>query len=180
MDLNKINLLYYESDQALENNDIERAVYLLDEILSENPKHSQAHNSLGWINRFKFSDVEKAEYHYKLAIQFNPSNGDPLINYIFLLRDQNRLSELYEYLQKAENTDQVNKKTLFDEFGTYYELKQDYKKAIENYKKAIAYAYGDDIDSLKSHIKRCRNKMNIFSNNRFAKSLRYLLFNEEI
>jgi Tfp pilus assembly protein PilF len=171
----RVNNLFLEADNALDNNEIEKAYELFTEILNEDPKHGQSHCYLGWIYKNRFSNSEKAEYHYKLAIQFLPQFGQSYINYIFLLRDQNRLEELENMLLKASEIPQVSKITLNDEYGTLYELLGDYKKAIEYYRKAIALTLNNDTDDLKAHIKRCQEKHNLFSSNRLSKAFRILL-----
>jgi len=169
-----IESLYLASDKAIEEDDYDKAIELLKTILEEDPKFARAHNSLGWLFKYKYTDSEKAEMHYKLAIQFNPKYGSPYLNYIYLLRDQQRLDEMFKMLNTANEVSQVSKVGLYDEYGTYYELIGDYKKAIEYYNKAIAKCLNSDIDEFKAHIKRCIEKQNYFSSNRFTKAFRIL------
>ncbi|MFN5444492.1 MAG: hypothetical protein ACK48V_09715 [Crocinitomicaceae bacterium] len=180
MSSRNIDLKLLECDKALENDQVEAALDLLDEILEENPKCAAAHNTLGWIYKQKFSDREKAENHYKLAIQFDENYGYSYENYMFLLRDLGRLEDLGKLIEKAEKVSQVSKRTLFDEKGSYYELRGDYTKAIENYKEAIKMSLNNDNDDLKDHIKRCQTKINIFSRNRIIKAFRALLGFDDI
>jgi tetratricopeptide (TPR) repeat protein len=76
-----------------------------------------------------------------------------------MLRDLGRLNELEDLLNRALKVESTNKCTLHDEFGSMYELRGEYKKAIQSYKKSIELCLNDKvIEDLRSHIRRCRRK----------------------
>lgn len=178
--MESIENIFFQADKAIDEGDIEKARELLLQILSEDPKYGQAHNHLGWLYKTKFLDPEKAEKHYRLAIKFSPGHPAAYLNYINLLRDLGRLEELEELLQKAETVRLIGKSTLYDELGSLSELKGDYRQAIEYYKKAISYSLNNNnIEDLKFHIRRCRNKLDYFHSNRFRKAWRALRNKED-
>jgi tetratricopeptide (TPR) repeat protein len=148
---------------------------LLDDILAQEPNYAQAHNHLGWLFKHKFNNTAQAELHYKLAIQFNPNYPASHINYIYLLRDSGRLEELEVLIKKIEGIKAVSRSTYYDELASFYELKGDYKNAIENYKIAIKYTLSTNvIEDLRGHIKRCHSKADYFYGNRFVKAFKVL------
>lgn len=163
--LNHIEELFLEADKALDDGNLAEGKKLLEEILNEEPSFGKAHNHLGWLYKTKFQDFKTAETHYKLAIKFDPNYSATYLNYAYLLRDSGRLDELEQLLNKALGIEAPNKCAIYDEFGSLYELKGQYKQAINYYKKAIQYCLNDKVmDDLKSHIKRCRKKRALFSN----------------
>ncbi len=177
--MSSLENLYHLADKAIEEGEIEKAKTLLEQILADEPQYAQAHNHLGWLYRNKFGDIQRAEYHYKLANQFNPNYNSPVINYIYLLRDSGRLDELEQWLIKAEKINTLNRCTYYDELATFYEMKGDFRQAIQNYKQAIKFTINNSyLDDLKSHIKRCNEKSDFFESNRFKRALKIILGSE--
>lgn len=155
----RIEDLYYLADKAIDDGNISESRDLLEKILSEDPGYANAHNHLGWLYKYKFADVKRAENHYRLSIKFNPEGSAQYLNLAYLLRDQNRLGELEEVLQAALKVDAVSKVSVYDEIGSLHELRGDYKKAIENYKKAIYLCLNNStIEDLKKSVERCKIK----------------------
>jgi tetratricopeptide (TPR) repeat protein len=88
-----------------------------------------------------------------------------------LLRDEDRLEELETLLNKALKVKGMNKCNVYDEFGSLYELRNEYKKAISYYKKAISYCLNDKlVNDLNNHIKRCKKKIGLFARFGFFRS----------
>ncbi len=162
----EIEELFLEAEKAIDEGNHREGKKLLEEILIEEPSFGRAHNHLGWIYKSKYQDFRLAEKHYKLAIHFNPEYPSTYLNYAFLLRDQNRLEELKQLLDKAIKIDSINRCGIYDEFGSLYELRGEYNKAIKNYRMAIRFCLNDNVlEDLRKHIKRCKKKKSIF--NRF-------------
>lgn len=159
----RIEDLYYLADKAIDDGNISESRDLLEKILSEDPSYANAHNHLGWLYKYKFADVKRAENHYRLAIKFNPEGSAQYMNLAYLLRDQNRLDELEEVLNKALNVDAVSKVSVYDEIGSLHELRGNYKKATRNYKKAISLCLNNNsIEDLNKSIERCKVKKGMF------------------
>ena len=160
----EIEELFLEVEKAIEEGNYRDAKRMLQEILNEEPSFGRAHNHLGWIYKSKYQDFKLAEKHYKHAIQFNPEYPSTYLNYAFLLRDQNRLGELKNLLDKALTVESINRCGVYDEYGSLYELKGEFNKAIKNYRMAIRYCLNDGVlEDLRKHIKRCRKKKSIFN-----------------
>jgi tetratricopeptide (TPR) repeat protein len=164
----EIEDLFLEAEKAFDEGNHREGKRLLTEILQEEPSFGRAHNHLGWLYKTKYQDYKLAERHYKLAINFEPDYPATYLNYAFLLRDLYRLNEMEELLKKAEKIETINRCGIYDEYGSLFELKGEYRKAIRYYKKAISYCLNDNIlEDLKKHIRRCRKKKSLFS--RFRK-----------
>lgn len=164
----EIEDLFLEAEKALDEGNHREGKRILTEILSEEPSYGKAHNHLGWLYKSKYQDFRAAERHYKLAIQFEPEYASSYLNYAYMLRDLNRLSEMESLLHKALTIPSINKCGVYDEFGSLYELRGEYNKAIKNYRLAIRFCLNDNIlEELRKNIKRCRKKKSIF--NRFKR-----------
>ena len=148
-------------------------------VLAEVPESGRAHNHIAWLYQKKFADMEKAEMHYKFAIKFAPKYAVAHLNYIYMLRDFGRIDDLERVLLEAEKISNVNRSNLYDEFGSLYEMKEDFAQAIEYYKKAIKFTLNNEyIDDLKKHIIRCRDKKDYLRGNRIYKALKVLINRE--
>lgn len=159
-----IEELFLEADRALDEGNLAEGKRLLEDILSEEPSFGKAHNHMGWLYKTRYQDYKIAEKHFKLAIKFDPEYSPSYINYAYMLRDLGRLDELEALLNKALKVEGTNKSTVYDEFGSLYELRGEYGKAIRYYKKAIALSLNDkSITDLRGHIKRCNKKRPFFS-----------------
>lgn len=168
-----------KSDKAIKDEDYSLARNILQRILEDRPESGRAHNDLGWLYQRKFSDSVQAEMHYKYAIKFSPQQASAYLNYIYMLRDQGRILELEQLMLQAEKVPGVNRSSLYDEYGSLYEIKEEYDKAIESYKKAIKFTLNNEyIDDLKRHIRRCRDKKDFFRGNRIYKALKVLINKE--
>lgn len=161
--INYIEELFLEADRAFDDGNLAEGKKILEEILSEEPSFGKAHNHLGWLYKTKYQDFRLAEKHFKLAIKFEPEYPATYINYAYLLRDLVRLDEMEVLLNKALKVEATNKCALYDEFGSLFELRGDFKKAIFYYRKAIQLSLNDKvIEDLRNHIKRCRKKGGFF------------------
>jgi tetratricopeptide (TPR) repeat protein len=160
----EIEEMFLEADKAFDNGEHTEGKKMLEQILHEEPSFGRAHNHLGWLYKNRYQDNRKAEKHYLLAIKFEPEYTPSYINYAYLLRDEDRLNELESLLNNALKIKGMNKCNVFDEFGSLYELRGDYKNAMIYYKKAITYCLNDKIvTDLQNHIKRCKKKSSLFS-----------------
>lgn len=166
-------------DKAITDEEYSTAKDILLNLLAEVPESGIAHNHVAWLYHRKFSDMEKAEMHYKFAIKFSPKYSVAYLNYIYMLRDFGRIADLERVLLEAEKISNINRSSLYDEFGSLYEMKEDFERAIENYKKAITFTLNNEvIEDLKKHIKRCRDKKDFLRGNRIYKALKVLINRE--
>jgi tetratricopeptide (TPR) repeat protein len=157
--IREIEDLFLEADKAFDEGNHTEGKKLLEQILHEEPVFGRAHNHLGWLYKNRYQDNRLAEKHFLLAIKFEPEYTPTYINYAYLLRDEHRLDELEILLNTALKVKGINRCTVYDEFGSLYELRGDYKQAIVFYKKAISLCLNDKlISDLSNHIKRCKKK----------------------
>jgi tetratricopeptide (TPR) repeat protein len=166
--ISEIEEMFLDAEKAFDEGNHREGKRILEDILREEPSFGRAHNHLGWLYKSKYQDFKMAEKHYKLAIKFDPEYPATYLNYAYLLRDLHRLNDLENLLNTAVKLETVNKCGVHDEFGSLYELRGEYSKAIRCYRKAISYCLNDNIlEDLKKHIKRCRKKKSLF--NRFRR-----------
>ena len=167
----EIEDLFLEADKAFDAGDHTEGKKMLEQILQEEPSFGRAHNHLGWLYKNRYQDNRIAEKHYLLAMKFDPEYTPSYINYSYLLRDEDRLDELENLLNRALKVKGMNKCNVYDEFGSLYELRGEYKKAITFYKKAISYCLNDKlVNDLNNHIKRCKKKIGLFARFGFFRS----------
>ncbi|VXC21811.1 conserved hypothetical protein [Flavobacterium sp. 9AF] len=156
--------LFIKADGLIGEGKVSEAKELLEEILEQCPDFGKAHNHLGWIHYNKLSNHEKAIYHYKLAIKFDPNYPATYLNYAYLLVDLNRFKEAKEHIdftfKTLENIDYCN---FYSELGRIYELESDYVVAYTYYQKASKLAFNPQfIENMKINTQRLSNKMSIF------------------
>ncbi|QOR73958.1 hypothetical protein SAMN05443429_102259 [Cruoricaptor ignavus] len=153
---------FLRADQLIAQDLIEEAKSVLINILAEDPNFGKAHNHLGWIFERKENNPQKAEMHYKIAIETAPDYGAGYINYAILLSGQKRTQELRDLLQRAENIPGVNRSSLAREWAYFYEETQDFDNAIAKYKEYALTLYNNaEIEKAKAAIERCKTKKEI-------------------
>jgi Tfp pilus assembly protein PilF len=155
---------FFEADQLIKENRIADAAILLNEIITEMPEYGRAHNHLGWIYETKFTDYNRAEKHYKAALQFTPEYPAVYYNYSILLSTLGRYDELVTLLEKAMLVPGINKATISNEYAIMFEAQGKYEQAIEYYKQYIRYLFDNKlIENAQASIQRCITKKSIIS-----------------
>lgn len=155
---------FFEADQLLKDNRIGSGVELLNQILAREPAYGRAYNHLAWVYEVKYQDLEKAWELYSLALKYAPDYLPVYLNAIVCLSKMERFDDLKALLEKARQVPGINRSRLFGEEAIMYEMQQDYPKAIDTYKQAIALTLSDDdINYYNQCIERCRRKMNILN-----------------
>jgi tetratricopeptide (TPR) repeat protein len=166
--LSEIEEMFLDAEKAFDEGNHREGKRILEAILTEEPSFGRAHNFMGWLYRTKYENFKMAEKHFKLALKFDPDYPSAYLNYAYLLRDLGRLNDMEALLEKALETETVNKCGVYDEYGSLYELRGQYNKAISFYRKAVRHCLNDKVlDELRKHIKRCRKKKSMF--NRFRR-----------
>ena len=93
------NLMLAES--YLEQSEYGKAKEVLEQILEIDPGYGPAHNHLGWIYYARLENLERAEYHYNLAIKFSPLYVNTYVNKVNLLSAMGRHEELLAFAKEA-------------------------------------------------------------------------------
>ena len=137
----------------------ERALKLLDKLLYEEPGYGRLHNTLGIIYLKYADELNKAETHFRMAIQFNPEFAEPYSNLAYLLQQDERHDEMIEICLKGLNAKKANRALLLENVGNGWELKHKYRKAIKSYRDALSHsAELWNCKVLEESIKRCKRK----------------------
>lgn len=163
------NISYYENqfikaDTLISEAKISEAKQMLEELLAQYPDFGKAHNHLGWIFHIKLTNYERALYHYKLAMKFDPSYAASYLNYTYLLVDMGKYSEAKSHIDHTlKNLKNADKASYYGELGRIYEVEQSFFEAYKYYKNSISHAFNSQfIENMKINMNRVKDKMSIF------------------
>lgn len=152
------NLLVAE--QFLYNGEIAEAKRALEDILDDEPDFGRAHNHLGWIYYRRLGNYQRAAYHFRLAVKFAPDFPGGHLHYVNLLIEMNKVEQAKAALDQAIKVQGIDKAQVLTDYGRYYELRKDFKKAIHYYREAIQNSLDqDEMDEIQSDIKRVKRKL---------------------
>lgn len=158
--------MFYQADRMIEEGNIAEATKILQELIDNHPDFGRAYNHLGYIFETKYRDYRKAEMYYKKCLEMSPEYPAIYLNYSILLSQQQRFDELEVLLYQALDCPGINKAKVHNEFGMMYEMKGQYDRAIEEYKKAIRFSFEDKhIGNYKKSIERAAEKKNFLGGN---------------
>lgn len=160
-DYNRIILdeLFFEADNLIKEKRFPEAIQKLEAILTDAPDYGKAYNHLGWIYETQYRDYTKSEELYRQCIAVTPHYTPVYGNLAITLSTLNKLDELEQLLNQALTVPGVDKPMIFNEFGILFEMKGEFDKAVEHYKKAIIASLNDaNIDIYSKSIERCKRK----------------------
>ncbi len=160
-DYNRILLdeLFFEADNLIKEKRFTEAIQKLEAILTDAPDYGKAYNHLGWIYETQYRDYIKSEELYRKCITVSPSYTPVYGNLSITLSTLNKLDEQETLLNQALIVPGIDKPMIFNEFGILYEMKGDFDKAVEHYKKAIIASLNDaNIEIYSKSIDRCKKK----------------------
>lgn len=162
--LSYVESLFIKADTSLTEGNIAEGKEILEEILAQFPDYGRAHNHLGWIYSSKYNSYEKAEYHFKLAIKYEPSYPASYLNYVYLLVDTERFQEAKALINHTlQQVRGIDKGSFYSEQGRICELERNYPGAYKYYKEAIREGFNPKfVENMNVNIKRLKGKMNIF------------------
>lgn len=92
-DVSYVENLFLKADTSISEGKIPEGKEPLEELLQQYPDYGRAHNHLGWVYCTKYSNYDKGEYHYKLAMKFTPKYPLSYLNYTYLLVEVARYQE---------------------------------------------------------------------------------------
>lgn len=155
---------FYEADQNIKEQRYADAMQTLEAIIAESPRYAKAYNHLGWLYETKYRDLKKAEDMYSRCLELEPEYAPVYLNLAVVLSGMNKWTELKKLLAKALQVPGVDKAAVYNEYAIMCELKGEYDKAIDFYKKAIRFTLKDaNVDAYYNAIKRCKTKKEIFN-----------------
>lgn len=156
--------LLAEADLLIKENNIANALNLLERILKIDSSFGKAHNHLAFIYEHKLALLDKAEEHYKKAIELSPNYLYTYYNYSYLLSTLKKFDELKQLLAKANQITGINKATICNEYAIMYELLGDYDEAINYYREYIKQIFDIAIiEKANESIIRCKRKKEILN-----------------
>lgn len=163
-DISFVENQFIKADSLIGEGRVSEAKELLEEILNENPDFGKAHNHLGWIYATKLSNYEKGEYHYKLAIKFDPKYPASYLNYTYLLVDIAKFDDAKKLIDTAlTQVEGADKASYYSELARIYEFERDFIQAYQLYKKSSELAFNPTyIENMKTNMKRVKDKMSTF------------------
>ncbi|MCX7943910.1 MAG: hypothetical protein N2746_05315 [Deltaproteobacteria bacterium] len=165
-DMSVADEMFFDADEKIKNGKIVEARDILIDLITKSPEYGRAYNHLGWLYETKFKDFVVAESYYKKALELVPNYPATYINYSIFLSNLGRFDELEELLNRAISVPGISKDRVYNEFGIMYELKGEFLKAIEYYKKAIYASLSEkDINLYREAIDRCNLKKEILDSN---------------
>lgn len=157
---------YLEAEADIKNNAYVEAYRKYESILYEEPNYAPAHNSMGWLLKNQFDDMEKAENHFLAAMKASPLYPHPYFHYAVLLTDMERYKELEKHLDKCQKIATIEKSWVHARRGILNELQMQFEEAIKNYESAIRITLSDEkIKDYKADIERCKMKLELKQEN---------------
>ncbi|MGC4037893.1 MAG: hypothetical protein QM764_18160 [Chitinophagaceae bacterium] len=157
-----IEELYLEAEADIKNSAYVEAYKKYESILYEEPDYAPAHNSMGWLLKNQFDDIEKAENHFLAAIRTRPLYPHPYFHYAVLLTDMERYAELEKHLNACLKIPTIEKSWVHARRGILKELQLQFEEAIKNYETAILTTLSDEkIKDYKADIERCKQKIEL-------------------
>jgi len=154
--------LYLEAEAEIRSNNYHEAFQKYESILYEEPDFAPAHNSMGWIYKTQFDNYQKAEMHFKAAIQADNLYPHPYFHLASIYIDLERFDELKKLLEKCLNIITIEKSWVHYRFGLISEFKNNYEQAIKEYRQAILYCMNNEkIKEYQADIERCKTKIEI-------------------
>jgi Flp pilus assembly protein TadD len=92
---------YVDGEKAVKEGRYKDAVELLNKVVQREPENANAHNYLGYSLR-KLGDLNKAEAHYRVALQIEPQHKAALEYYGELFLQMKDLPRAQEQLTKLK------------------------------------------------------------------------------
>lgn len=156
--------LYLEAEADIRGSNYHEAFQKYESILYEEPDFAPAHNSMGWIYKTQFDNYQKAEMHFKAAIQADGLYPHPYFHLASIYIDLERFDDLKRLLDKCLNIITIEKSWVHYRFGLMNEFKSNYDEAIKEYRQAIVFCMNNDkIKEYQADIERCKMKNEIIA-----------------
>ena len=147
-----------EAEQLIYANNVEGGLRLMNDLLYDEPGYEGLHNYLGWAYLYYTADLDRAEMHLRTAVKFNAEYPAPYLHMGTLLIRKAKYNEAITFLEKGLQKPNANRLAFLESIAHAYELRGEYKKAINTYKSALKASIGHESNTLMDSIKRCRKK----------------------
>jgi tetratricopeptide (TPR) repeat protein len=127
-------------------------------LLYDEPGYGNLHNHLGWAYLYFTSDAVRAELHLTMAVKFSEEFAAPYLHLGTLYMRQGRYSDALTYLERGLSKPTANHLAFLQSIAQVYEVKREFRKAIEAYKQALTLSVGYESETMMQSIARCRKK----------------------
>jgi tetratricopeptide (TPR) repeat protein len=132
----------------------------LNYALSYDPEDADSLCLMGIIYSEMLTDYERAKMYFEEAMQCNVANLTTPQHYIKCLLDNEDLDEAEKLIHYALRIKGIDKARILIQKSLLFEIRLEYKKALEPLKEARKYSYNQAmIDFLKSREKFIKSKM---------------------
>ncbi|HCA09044.1 tetratricopeptide repeat protein [Chryseobacterium sp.] len=132
----------------------------LNYALSYDPEDADSLCLMGRIYSEMLTDYERAKMYFEEAMQCNVANLNTPLHYIKCLLDNEDLDEAEKLINYALKIKGIDKSRILIQKSLLFEIRGEYKKALEPLKEAKKYSYNQNmVDFLKSRSKFIKNKM---------------------
>ncbi|GEN73186.1 hypothetical protein [Chryseobacterium lathyri] len=132
----------------------------LNYALSYDPEDADSLCLMGRIYSEMLTDYERAKMYFEEAMQCNVANLNTPQHYIKCLLDNEDLDEAEKLIHYALRIKGIDKARILIQKSLLFEIRLEYKKALEPLKEARKYSYNQAmIDFLKSREKFIKSKM---------------------
>lgn len=132
----------------------------LNYALSYDPEDADSLCLMGRIYSEMLTDYERAKMYFEEAMQCNVANLNTPLHYIKCLLDNEDLDEAEKLINYALKIKGIDKSRILIQKSLLFEIREEYKKALEPLKEAKKYSYNQNmVDFLKSRSKFIKNKM---------------------
>ncbi|UKB83744.1 hypothetical protein LF887_22500 [Chryseobacterium sp. MEBOG06] len=132
----------------------------LNYALSYDPEDTDSLCLMGRIYSEMLIDYEKAKLYFQEAMQCNMANLNTPQYYIKCLLDNEDLEEAEKLIEYSLGIKGIDRCRILTHHSLLFEIRLDYKKALEPLKKAKTFAYDQEmLDFLKNREKFVKEKM---------------------
>ncbi len=100
-----------QAEEAFATGRLEEAKTILQSILQEDPRHTEAYNNLGVI-AWQQGDLRKAISHLGKALEIDPQYKDALVNFAVVLNTQERHADILDLLRASVSRPDVDEELL--------------------------------------------------------------------
>jgi tetratricopeptide (TPR) repeat protein len=159
MNIEWIEVYMKEAELLIINNEVERGMRILNELLYAEPGYGSLHNHIGWAHLYFTSNYSLAEVHLNAAVKFHPELPAPYLHLGNLYMRTERHAAALEVAAAGLARAGANRAALLEVTGQAYEMTHEFRKAIKAYREAsLASMNNFEINNFNEGIKRCRKK----------------------
>ena len=133
---------------------------LLEEALFVDPLNGLLHSYLGWYYYTQLSDFNRADRHYKLALEANYTHPGVYLNYANVLRQLHKYEEAIALCERGLSAAGVEGAMMYYEMAFTYELLGKFKVAQKAAESGLKIVQNDELGrALDQTRRRAKSKL---------------------